>query len=241
LQAKLQQNYANGLSYLVAYTYGRSIDEGPGGSDSSGDASKALPQNSYAPHSERGLSDFDVRHRLVISPVYDLPFGARGKYLTHGIGAYLAGGWQVSSIIQWQTGRPFTVYYGKDNSNTGENSDRPNVAHNPNKNAPHSVNQWFNTTDNPAFVAAAAGTFGNESRNAIEGPGYTEADVALARAFPIHQNVALHFRAESFNIANHPNFYNPNPSTDTFGSGSFGKISQAFDPRQLQFSLKLLF
>lgn len=239
LQAKLQQNYANGLSYLVAYTYGRSIDEGPGGSDSSSDSSKALPQNSYAPHSERGLSDFDVRHRLVISPVYDLPFGAKGKYLTHGVGSYLAGGWQLSGIIQWQTGRPFTVYYGTDNSYTGENADRPNVAHNPNQNAPHSVSQWFNTTTNPAFAAAGTGNFGNESRNAIQGPGYTEADVAIARTFPIHHSVKLNFRAEAFNLANHPNFYNPNPSTDTYGSGSFGKISQAFDPRQLQFSLKL--
>ncbi len=135
LQAKLQQNYSNGLSYLVSYTYGRSIDEGAGGTDSSSDSSKALPQNSYALKGERGLSDFDVRQRLSVSPVYDLPFGKKGKYLTSGWGSRLAGGWQLSSIIQWQTGRPFTVYYGTDNSQTGENSDRPNQVSNPNKNA----------------------------------------------------------------------------------------------------------
>jgi hypothetical protein len=241
LQAKLQKNYSNGLSSLVAYTYGRSIDEGPGGSDSSSDSSKALPQNSYAPHSERGLSDFDVRQRLVISPVYDLPFGHNKKFLTSGTGAALAGGWRLAGIFQWQTGRPFTVYYGTDNSYTGENADRPNVAHNPNQNAPHTVSQWFNTSTNPAFASATAGTFGNEKRNSIEGPGYTDLDFSVERTFALHEATQLQFRAESYDLANHPNFYNPNPTTDTFGSGSFGKLSQAFDPRQLQFSLKLIF
>jgi len=237
LQAKLQQNYSNGLSYLVAYTYGRSIDEGAGGSDSSSDSSKALPQNSYAPSGERGLSDFDVRQRLVVSPVYDLPFGKKGRYLTSGWQSYLVGGWQISGIIQWQTGRPFTIYYGTDNSNTGEGSDRPNVTSNPNSHAPHSVSEWFNTS---AFIAAPAGTFGDESRNAVEGPGYVDADAAIMRSFPIRNEIKLNFRAESFNLANHPNFYNPNPSS-YFGTGSFGKLSQAYDQREEQFSLKLLF
>jgi hypothetical protein len=237
LQARLQQSNAHGLSYLVAYTNGRSIDEGAGGSDSSSDSSKALPQNSYAPHSERGLSDFDVRQRLVVSPLYDLPFGKGSKFLTTGWGSRVAGGWQASGIVQWQTGRPFTAYYGSDNSNTGESSDRPNLIANPNHGAPHSVSQWFNTA---AFAPAPSGTFGNEGRNSIEGPSYAEADVALARTFPIREISNLQFRAESFNLANHPNFYNPNPSS-YYGTGSFGKISQAYAQRQLQFSLKLLF
>lgn len=238
LQAKLQQNYSNGLSYLVSYTFGRSIDTGAGGSDSSSDSSKALPQNSYAPKSERGLSDFDVRHRLVISPVYDLPFGKSRKYLTKGWTARVAGGWQISGIAQWQTGRPFTIYYGTDNSQTGENADRPNLVSNPNKNAPHSVSQWFNVS---AFSSAPLGTFGNEGRNAVTGPGYVDADVSIGRIVRIRDGVSLNLRADSFNVANHPNFYNPNPGTDTFGSGSFGKLSQANDQREEQFSLKLIF
>jgi hypothetical protein len=238
LQAKLQQSYSGGLSYLVSYTYGRSIDEGAGGSDSSSDSSKALPQNSYAgASSERGLSDFDVRHRLVVSPVYDLPFGRRGKYLTNGVASYLASDWQISGIAQWQTGRPFTAYYGTDNSNTGELADRPNVTSNPNSHAPHSVSEWFNTS---AFAAAPSGTFGNEDRNAIEGPGYVDTDLAVSRVFIVHEGINLRFRAEGFNLANHPNFYNPSPSS-YYGTGSFGKISQANAQRQLQFSLKLLF
>jgi hypothetical protein len=238
LQAKLQQNYSNGLSYLVSYTYGRSIDEGAGGSDSSSDSSKALPQNSYAPNSERGLSDFDVRHRLVLSPVYDLPFGKKGRFLTDGWAAHLAGGWQLSSIAQWQTGRPFTIYYGTDNSQTGENADRPNLLSNPNRIAPHSVSKWFNTS---AFASAPLGTFGNEGRNAVEGPGFVNVDASVAREISIGDGLSLHLRADSFNLANHPNFYNPNPGTDTFGSGSFGKLSQAYDQREEQFSLKLIF
>lgn len=236
LQAKLQQNYFNGLSYLISYTWGRSIDEGAGGSDSSSNSSLALPQNSYtAPTSERGLSDFDVRQRLVVSPVYNLPFGKKGKYLTSGWGSYLAGGWQISGIVQWQTGRPFTIYYGKDNSNTGENADRPNVLSNPNSHAPHSVSEWFNTA---AFAQPTPGTFGNESRNAVEGPGFVNADAAIARVFPIGNDLKLNLRAESFNLANHPNFYNP---TASFVSGSYGKIANAYDQREEQFSLKLIF
>jgi hypothetical protein len=234
LQAKLQQNYSNGLSYLVAWTYGRSIDDGPG-YEASSNASKQLPQNSYNPKGEKGLSDFDVRQRIVASPVYNLPFGLHGKHLINGLPSQIIGDWQISGIVTWQTGQPFTEYYGTDNSNTGENADRPNVVSNPNSGAPHTVAQWFNTA---AFAAAPAGSFGNEARNSIIGPGYTDLDTALARVFPIHDGISLHFRAEAFNLANHPNFYNP---TGTFGSGTFGKLSQAYDPRQLQFSLKLLF
>lgn len=241
LQARLQRNYANGLSAMVSYTFGRSIDDGTGGSDSGSDSSKALPQNSYNLRAERGLSDFDVRHRLVISPVYELPFGHHKTFFTSGPVATVVSDWKVSGIFQWQTGRPFTVYYSADNSYTGENADRPNVAHNPNQNAPHTVSQWFNTSNNPAFRAATAGTFGDEGRNTIIGPGYTDLDLALERSFTLPRATQLLFRAEGFNLANHPNFNNPNPSTDTYGSGSFGKLSTAFDPRQLQFSLKLLF
>jgi hypothetical protein len=153
------------------------------------------------------------------------------------VGSYVAGGWQISSIAQWQTGRPFTVYYGSDNSDTGESSDRPNLIGNPNSNAPHSVTEWFNTA---AFAPAPSGTFGNEGRNAVEGPGYVEVDAAIEREFAVHEGLNLHFRAESFNLANHPNFYDPSPSS-YYGTGSFGKISQANAQRQLQFSVKLLF
>ena len=85
------------------------------------------------------------------------------------------------------------------------------------------------------------GTFGSEKRNSIEGPGYTDLDVSVERTFTLREAARLQFRAESYDLANHANFYNPNPNTDTYGSGSFGKLSQSYDPRQLQFSLKLLF
>jgi len=170
----------------------------------------------------------------VASPVYDLPFGTHGRYLTKGWAGYVADGWQLSGIFSVQTGRPFTIYYSTDNSNTGENADRPNISGNVNA-GPKTVSQWFNTA---AFVAAPAGTFGNVRRNAVQGPGFVEADAAVGRTFAIHEQVKLQFRAEAFNLANHPNFYNP---TGTFGSGTFGKLSQAYDPRQLQFALKLLF
>ena len=110
-QNKLQQNFSNGVSFLVAYTWGKSIDGGDViGTYTAASSSSGLPQNSANLRGDRGLSDFDVRQRVVFSPVVQLPFGAGKKYLQTGWGARLAGDWQVSGIYTYQTGRPFSVF-----------------------------------------------------------------------------------------------------------------------------------
>lgn len=258
-QNSLKQSNSNGVTFILAYTFSKSIDGGGGigsGSNSSGTA-----QNPYNLRAERGLSDFDVRHRLVFSPVAELPFGRNKRFLSQGLSAALFGGFQVSGIFSFQSGRPFTVFNSSSN-NSGYfgNNDRPNVVGDPNATvntstgAPtHSVAQWFNTAafaSAPAFRTVTAGgvttvtqsgQFGNEGRNTLIGPKYTDLDLTLSRNFPIFERINGQLRVESFNLLNHPNFFNPLQNGVQFGTSTFGTITQANDPRDLQFSLRVLF
>ena len=259
-QNSLKQSYSNGVSFILAYTWAKSIDNG--GGIGSGSNSSGTVQNVYNLRGDRGLSDFDVRHRVVFSPVAQLPFGHGKPLLNHGVEAAVFGGLQLSGIFTWQTGRPFTVTdASSNNSGYFESADRPNVIANPSATrdsvtgAPtHTVAEWFNTHAfalAPGFVVTKSGTtstvtqrgqFGNAGRNIITGPSYTDVDLTLAKQFPIYERVSGQFRVETFNILNHPNFFNPLTSGTQFGSGSsFGQITQAQNPRQMQFAMRFLF
>jgi hypothetical protein len=180
----------------------------------------------------RALSDFDVRHRLVWSPIWTMPFGhGSNKFLN-----YVTGGWQVSGIFAAQTGRPLTAVESGNISGTLQNADRPNVVAGCNPNdGPKTVAQWFNVS---CFALPATNTFGNAGRNIITGPGLVNLDFSLARNFAIRETMRLQFRAEAFNLPNHPNFNYP---SSTQNSPSFGHIASANDPRQIQLGLKLVF
>jgi Carboxypeptidase regulatory-like domain len=245
LQVRLQQSYNNGVAFLLAYTYGKSIDLGPG-LGSTSQSSNAVPQNTFNLAAERGPSDFDVRHRLAFSPVAQLPFGRGKRYMNSGPASYLAGGWQVSGIFTFQTGRPFTVYDTATNTSlSGNLSDRPNVIANPNAGTDsvtgaktHTVHEWFNAG---AFTLQPAATFGNAGRNIVTGPGYVGLDATVARNFTLHENWALQLRVEGFNVMNHPNFLNPYTAALQYGTSSFGQIQQANNPRELQGVIKVSF
>jgi hypothetical protein len=275
LQTSLKQTFNQGVSFTLAYTYGKSIDGG--GGIGSGSNSSGAPQNIYNLRAERGLSDFNVKHRLVFSPVAELPFGRNKRYLNHGMGALLAGGFQVSGIFQYQTGRPFTVSNAAtNNSGSFQSADRPNVVADPNASIDtgtgaktHTVAEWFNvhafTLATPSKVSSTGvttqqGAFGNAGRNIVIGPGFTNLDLTLARKFTIWEGIGGQFRAEGFNIFNHPNFFNPltqgvqfpgtaaspvlcstSVTTACVNQGAFGAITQANDNREFQFSLRLLF
>ena len=243
-QNSLKQSYHNGVTFILAYTFAKSID-GSGGVGS-GSNSSGTAQNPYNLRADRGLSDFDVRHRIVFSPVAELPFGKGKTYLNSGYKAAIFGNFQISGIFTFQTGRPFTITDSSSNTSTlFGNADRPNVINNPNSRvntvtgAPtHTVAQWFNTG---AFTINQPLKFGTARRNIVTGPQYTDLDLTLARNFPIFERVTGQFRAEAFNILNHPNFFNPLTGGAQFGSTSFGQITQAQNPRDLQFSLRFLF
>jgi hypothetical protein len=234
LLMKLQQRYSSGLSFLLSYSYGKSIDDTPG------TPYNVVPSRSSAenPHNfwlERGLSGFDIRSRFVFSPVYELPFGPGKRYLnSNRYVGWVVGGWETSGILTLQTGRPFTVLVSTDNANVLANVDRPNVVGDANA-GPKTVQQWINVG---AFQLAPAGTFGNEGRNNVIGPGFKNLDLVLSRVFKVTEKLAIQFRAESFNVANHPNFDQP---SQTFGVPGFGSIPSAEPPRQLQFGAKVRF
>jgi hypothetical protein len=227
----VQQRYHSGLTLLGSYTWSKSIDDASGYFSTAGDPN--FPQNSYNLRAERGLSDFDVRHRFTASYSYDLPI-AKGRRLL--------GGWQTFGILSFQTGRPFTVALqpGNDNSNTGIGNlgfganDRPNVVGNP-KSSNQSPQQWFNTA---AFVIPPYGSFGNAGRNILEGPGLGTVNVSLLKNTAIAEHMNLQLRVEAFNLFNRANFGLP----DNFvGDPAFGSIQSAGSPRHIQFGLKLLF
>jgi hypothetical protein len=238
LQTKLQQTYHNGISYLMAYTYGRSIDQN-GGTGSSSNSSGVF-QDPRNPSADRGLSDFNVKHRLVFSPVLELPFGRGKSYLNSGLPAAIFGGFQLSGIFQFQTGRPFTITDSASNtSGTFAAGDRPNLVSGQDPNAgPKTVKQWFNTA---AFVLQPAGQFGHAPRNNVIGPSTIQVDTTIAREFPIYERVHGQLRVEAFNVLNHPNFFNPYGAAAQFGTSSFGQITNAYNPRELQAALRFTF
>jgi hypothetical protein len=241
LQARLQQRLSAGLTLLTSYTWSKSIDDASNFFPSAGDPN--YPQNSYDLRAERGRSNFDVEHRLSVSYVYDLPFGKGRAYLAdNGAWSKILSGWQTSGIVTLQSGRPFTVALLRelDNSGTGISAlgfganDRPNVIGDPTL-GEQSPERWFNTA---AFTLPPPGTFGNAGRNILDGPGYQNVNASLIKNTALSETLNLQFRAEFFNLFNHPNFNLP----DNFlGSPSFGQITSAREPRRIQFGVKLLF
>ena len=263
LQARAERRLPKGLSFVSSYTWSKAIDGNPGISTSS-DSSNVFGQDARNLQAERSASDYDTRHRCVFSYVYDLPFGSGGRYSpSNRFAGALVGGWQLTGILTLQTGRPFTAYVGQDNSNTGGGSDRPNLIgdwHLPNPN----TDRWFNTCtllatgtrvncsaeDSPAWQIPALGTFGNAGRNILRGDGLKNFDLGLYRAFKFTERQGLQFRAELFNLTNHPNFYFPEAlvlSAPNRGNSSFGTITRAAfqaqtgAQRQIQFALKYVF
>ncbi|HET7113638.1 MAG TPA: hypothetical protein VFI57_08345, partial [Pyrinomonadaceae bacterium] len=241
LQARFQQRLFHGLTSLVSYTWSKSIDDASNFFSSAGDPN--FPQNSFDVAAERGRSNFDVRHRLSLSYSYALPFGKGRQHLADDgwVSAVLTG-WETHGIITMQSGRPFTVALLPeiDNSGTGRSilgfgaNDRPNLAGNPEL-SNRTPDRWFNTA---AFAFPAPGTFGNAGRNILDGPGFQNVNASLMKNTSLTERLNLQFRAEVFNLFNHPNFNLP----DNFlGSPTFGRISSARDPRHIQFGLKLLF
>ena len=234
LITRLEQRFNNGLSFLVSYLYGKSIDDSPGTPyNVTPSRSGAMDPTNF--RRERGLSGFDIRQRLVFSPVYQLPFGKGKPHLnSNRIASAIAGGWEVSGILSLQSGRPFTALVGRDNANVLATVDRPNVVGDAND-GPRTVQKWFNTD---AFKLAPAGTFGNEGRNNIIAPSFKNLDMVVSRAFQIHESLSLQFRVEAFNTFNHPNLDAP---VQTFDNPAFGSVQQAEAARQLQFGLKIRF
>ncbi len=234
---RLERRFARGLSFVAGYTLGRSID------DASGLQGTNQPQDNYNLKAERGLSDFDVRQRFVLSNTWELPFGPDRRWLKQGPAAKIFGQWQLANIVTLQAGQPFTAILPTALSGTQSNgTDRPDLIANPNlPRALRDPSRWFNTSafQPPPVFFDAFGAFslpGNEGRNVITGPGFKDWDSSLERHARLSEPIGLVFRADFFNLTNHPNFDRPGL---IFGTSNFGRISSAENSRQIQFSLRL--
>jgi hypothetical protein len=240
LTLTLTQRAWRGLVIDSNYTWSKALDNAsnPGANN----AGSNLPQDPANQTAEKGLSDFDHRHRFVTSFLYELPF------LKHSAGwMHTAfGDWQVGGIYTLESGSPFTVNLTSDVANNGEPtgiqsniSERPNLICNPNNGA-KTPGQWFNTS---CFATPAAFTYGNAGRDIVTGPGLNDFDATFQKNFAIRENIQLQFRADIFDFFNHPNLSAPNrffqePTAKPF---TFGTITSANDPRVTQFSLRLAF
>lgn len=231
LQSKLSRRFSRGLSFTASYTFGQALTDTNTRTDQF-DASTG-----------RGPASYDVRHRLVVSGVYELPFGSGRRWLQSGLLSQFLGGWTVTPVFQTQTGQPLTATLSGNFSNTGgAASDRPDVTGDPNANAPRTPQQWFDTS---VFVlrpasgqAGATYAFGNAGVGTIRGPGLTLFDASLVRTIRLKERVQLQIRVEMFNVFNQTNFGLPALVANT---STFGRITTARDPRLTQFSAKVSF
>jgi Carboxypeptidase regulatory-like domain len=202
LLVKFQRRFANNFSILNAYTYGQSIDL-----NSDNDGSVTLT-NVYDPQYNRGPSDYDVKHTLSTSVIYELPWGRTDWW----------GGWQTNGILYLRSGLPLTITQTQGVQSTGTGN-RPNrvgdgLAADP------TINQWF---DPSAFVSPTdiTGTYGDSGRGILRGPGQFNIDFSLIKGTKIGK-IDTEFRVEAFNVLNHPQFGQPNT---TFGNAAFGQIT----------------
>jgi hypothetical protein len=228
----VERRFTNGFSLLAAYTWGHAIDDGPSQVDS-----VVAPQNAYDFAAERGNSAYDVRNRLVVSSLYELPFGKGKAFLSSSrVGNAIAGGWLLTGIFSAQSGLSFTPVESVDGSNTGT-TQHPNRIGNGNlSSSQRTIGHWFDTS---AFATPAQYTFGNSGRDILTGPGFHNVDLGLSRTISLIESTSLEIRAEAFNIFNTPQFGLPNA---TLGQSTTAVISSVTNPqRQLQLAAKIHF
>src|SRR5205085_5018149 len=166
LGSKLTKRYSNGITALVAYTWSKSIDTTSGIRTSNTDT--VFSQDGRCMLCDRGLSAFDNRHRLVISGLYDLPFGEGRKIdIPNKVLDTIAGGWQLGSIVTGRAGFPVNPTAGVNRANTNIANDRPDATGQSEALDHPTTAQWFNTA---AFTLQPIYHFGNAGRNTVIGP-----------------------------------------------------------------------
>jgi hypothetical protein len=222
LWMSVRKRLSRGLQFNGSYTLSKSLD-----TNSLNSSGFAVQDSDDIPN-QYGLSDFDARHRFVLSATYELPFTDH----------VLLRGWQVAAILQSQSGNPVNLVTSNSTLNGTPNTVRPDVV------GPiriiGSVEQWFDTT-----AVAAVDRFGNLGRNVVIGPGFHNTDLSVVKKLQPTRRVAMQLRVDMFDLFNHPNF---GPPGNVVGSPTFGKITrtrlstgEGGSSRQIQLAAKILF
>jgi hypothetical protein len=239
LQVNLAHPFTHGFAYTAAFTWSKTMAIA-----NCGDFYANCIQNPYDLRADYGPSALNVPLLFTLSTLYELPFGHGKQWASDGAGAAILGGWQINTIIALRSGLPinFTNSANGDEANTGGGTQRPNIVSNPNSGAPHTTADWFNSA---AFAIPSPGTYGNAGINALRGPDFKDVDFSVLRTFRLTEKLRLQFRAEIFDLFNHPNYANPSSGV---GGGGFDTISTTVGSgtapggnREAQFALKLIF
>ena len=234
LQVGLNRRFSHGVQGQLSYTWSKCMDDASGTYGLEGGIPWSDPLNGSF---DRGRCGFDRPHVFRLSGVYTLPFNQN----------ILTKGWQISGNLLVQSGPPWNVTVGFDQAGTVvAGSERPNLVLPADQAITGNVNRWGNPA---AFSLPAPGTLGNLQRDFLWGPGIVNFDYSVIKETAIKEQIRLQFRAEFFNLFNHPNYALPNASAfvQTVNGGgapnpSFGKIlGTTTSARQIQFALKLLF
>ncbi len=247
LQASLKRRLLQGLSLQAAYTYSHSLDNAPEELETnSGDAPNGRDAGSWY-----GNSDFDVRNRVSVNYVWELPFGHGKQMLNHGPLSWVFGDFRTSGVYTFYSGHPFTVNSGSTLASAldpyGFSTATPFLV-----GSPHRVGDpacWFYISANSAcskfapnlsdaYQAPPSGQFGNSGRNTLIGPRTDVFDAALMRDIPI-ERFNIQARWEVFNITNTPDFGQPGNNITSSSAGSITTL--AGDPRVMQFALRISF
>jgi len=239
-QAKVQQRFSYGLTFLLAYTHSKLIDDASSVFSttvlSSPNSSSLIAADTFRPWLERDSSSGDMPNVTSFSGVYDLPAGRGHRFASSGLANALLGGWSLNTIFLLQSGMPVTVTQATNNNSfAGFALQRPNLVGRPSLSpGDRTPAHFFNTS---AFATAPQFTIGTASRNPVRGPAYRDFDFALVKHTTLYRETALEFRAEVFNVTNTPAFSQPNGS---FGSAAFGSItSTVTDPRVMQLAVRI--
>lgn len=213
----------------IAYTWQHGLgDSTVSGATGAVGMGESGPQNIYNPGDSYGTESFNAPQVLSISTIWGLPWYRNAQ----GLKGLAFSGWQYSDITTIQSG--FALTPGLSVSNPGIAS-RPDRIAGSSVTGPKTVGEWFNTS---AFVQAPYGYFGNAAPGSIPGPGVIDFDMAFYKDFHIREALTLQFRGEAFNIFNHTNFSGVSTG---LGSGNFGQVTSALDPRKLEFALRMQF
>jgi len=232
LEANLRYSSALG-EFLLGYTYSKSIDQG---------SNMGEQINPFDPGRSRAISSWDMKHNLVASYSYQLPFDRwfRPSRLTRG--------WSISGIGRFTTGLPVTLYNNTDTSllgtfGNGVNNDlldTPDVAAGPLQihTNPRDGQPAFNSS---LFSLPALGTLGTAARRSFYGPGIENFDMTLTKSLRLSESKSLQFRLEAFNVLNHAQFYGPASVDGNITSSTFGQVVSAASPRLVQLGTKFSF
>lgn len=252
LQVAWNRHVTTTFQFGVSYTFSKSMDSGSNYRD--------VVPDTYDTSMMWGPSEFDVRHILTINYLYELPF-FRGE---SSIAAKVLGGWQISGITQFQTGTPCSVAHAQDyagvgldsNFGCGVNGQYWNLYGSPTMIKAFGSGQWFKTClvnaspcpdgtakfggdDERIFRPPTAGTFNTQRvRDLIYGPGFQNWNMGLFKTIPVNERFRFQFRAEAFNVFNHPIWSAPNMDPT---SSTFGQVTTKTSQRNMQLSLRLEF